>query len=175
MDRIEQTIRLKDETKQKKAKFKYNFIMALAAALSLFAIYSLITTFMIIAAPSMTVTLWDVIPLIISVVLTLICFNKKDDMLVEYDYIVEDDVFVIAKIKNLKARKEVIHVPVSAFKRIDEYNEENFRSLDIKKINCSLNDDANKYVLTFERGERCAVVFEPNEDLLKMIKKELNK
>lgn len=175
MDRIEQTIRLKDETKQKKAKFKYNFLMALAAAFSLFAIYSLITAFMIIATPSMTVALWDVLPLIVSVILTLICFNKKDDMIVEYDYIVEDDIFVIAKIRNLKNRKEVVNVPVSAFKRIDPYNAENFKSLDIKKINCSLNDDAEKYVLTFERGERCAVVFEPNEELLKMIKKELNK
>lgn len=176
MDRIEQTIRLRDEEKQKKAKFKYNFLMALAAALSLFAIYSLITTFMIIANPmSGKVTVFDVLPLIISVILTFICFSKKDDMLIEYDYIVEDDTFIIAKIKNLKSRKEVVNVPVSAFKRIDNYNAENFRSLQAKKMDCSLNDDAQKYVLTFDRGQRCAVVFEPNDELLEMIKKELRK
>ncbi len=175
MDRIEQTIRRRDNELQKKDKFKYNLLMALAAGFSLFAVYSLITAFMIFATPGMQVTVFDVLPLIISVILTIICFNKKDDMIVEYDYIVEDDVFVIAKIKNLKTRKEVVNVPVSAFKRIDPYNAENFKNLDAKKLNCSLNADSEKYVLTYERGERCAVVFEPNEELLKMIKKELNK
>lgn len=175
MDRIEQTVRRRDFEEQKKDKFKYNLLMALAAGFSLFAIYSLITAFMIFANPEMSVTVFDVLPLILSVALTVICFNKKDDMIIEYDYIVEDDVFTVAKIKNLKSRKEVVNVPVSSFKRIDAYNEEGFKTLDMKKLNCSLNKDAEKYVLTFERGERCAVVFEPNEDLLKMIKKELNK
>ena len=175
MDRIEQTIRRRDNELQKKDKFKYNLMMALAAGFSLFAVYSLITAFMIFANPEARVTLFDVLPLIVSVLLTIVCFTKKDDMIVEYDYIVEDDVFVIAKIKNLKARKEVVNVPVSAFKRIDPYNKENFKNLDVKKLDCSLNEDSEKYVLTFERGEKCAVVFEPNEELLKMIKKELNK
>ena len=175
MDRIEQTIRRRDNELQKKDKFKYNLMMALAAGFSLFAIYSLITAFMIFANAAMSVTIFDVLPLIVSVLLTIIFFTKKDDMIVEYDYIVEDDVFIIAKIKNLKSRKEIVNVPVSSFKRIDNYNAENFKSLDIKKINCSLNDDSEKYVLTFERGEKCAVVFEPNEELLQMIKKELNK
>ena len=175
MDRIEQTIRRKDFNEQKKDKFRYNLLMALAAGFSLFAVYSLITAFMIFANPEMGVTVFDVLPLIISVALTIICFIKKDDMIIEYDYIVEDDVFTIAKIKNLKNRREVVNTPVSSFKRIDAYNAKNFKSLNIKKLNCSLNADSEKYVLTFERGERCAVVFEPNEELLKMIKKELNK
>ena len=173
MDRIEQTIRLRDEDKQKKAKLKYNLLMALAAAFSLISIYNLVTLFMIIS--TMQVQIFNIIPLVISAVLAFICFSKKDDMLIEYDYIVEDDTFVIAKIKNLKARKEVVNVPVSSFKRIDKYNHDNFKELDAKKLNCALNNDSEKYVLTYERGERCAVVFEPNEELLNMIKKELNK
>lgn len=175
MDRIEQTIRRNDFEEQKKDKFKYNLLMALAAGFSLFAVYCLITAFMIFANPEMRITVFDVLPLIIAILLTVICFNKKDDMIIEFDYIIEDDVFVIAKIKNLKNRKEVVNVPVSSFKRIDAYNAENFKSLDLKKFNCSLNANSEKYVLTFERGERYAVVFEPNEELLKMIKKELNK
>ena len=175
MDRIEQTIRRKDEEQQKKDRFKYNFLFACAAALSLVAIYWLVSLFMIIATPSLKATFFDVIPLVVSVILTVVCFLKKDDMLLEYDYIVEDDRFIIAKIKNLNTRKEVINIPVSSFKRIDAFNQENFKSLDGKKYNCSLNKDSEKYVLIYEQGERCAVVFEPNDELLKMIKKELNK
>lgn len=175
MDRIEQTIRRKDEEQQKKDRFKYNFLFACAVALSLVAIYWLVSLFMIIASPSLKATFFDVIPLVVSVILTVVCFLKKDDMLLEYDYIVEDDRFIIAKIKNLNTRKEVINIPVSSFKRIDAFNQENFKSLDGKKYNCSLNEDSEKYVLIYEQGERCAVVFEPNDELLKMIKKELNK
>lgn len=175
MDRIEQTIRRKDEEQQKKDRFKYNFLFACAVALSLVAIYWLVSLFMIIASPSLKATFFDVIPLVVSVILTVVCFLKKDDMLLEYDYIVEDDRFIIAKIKNLNTRKEVINIPASSFKRIDAFNQENFKSLDGKKYNCSLNEDSEKYVLIYEQGERCAVVFEPNDELLKMIKKELNK
>ncbi len=175
MDRIEQTIRRKDEEQQKKDKFRYNFLFACAAAFSLIAIYSLVTLFMILSNPAMKPTFFDVLPLIISSILTAICFTKKDDMIIEYDYVVEDDRLIIAKIKNLKTRKEIINIPPSTFKRIDAYNEENFKSLEAKKFDCSLNNDSEKYVLTYEQGERCAVVFEPNEALLKMIKKELNK
>ncbi len=175
MDRIEQTIRLRDEEKQKKVKFKYNFLMATAVAMSLISVYFITTIFMILGNPEMSISLFDVIPLIVALILTFVCLNKKDTLLIEYDYIVEDDHFIIAKIKNLKARKEVVNVPVSSFKRIDGYNPDNFKELQAKKLNCSLNDDAEKYVLTYERGERCAVVFEPNDELLEMIKKELRK
>ncbi len=175
MDRIEQTIRLRDEEKQKKVKFKYNLFVALAVAMSLVAVYFLMSLFMILGRQDIQFSVFDLIPLAVSLVLTFVFLNKKDTLLIEYDYIVEDDQFIIAKIKNLKARKEVVNIPVSAFKRIDNYNPLNFKELEAKKLDCSLNDDAEKYVLTYERGERCAVVFEPNEALLEMIKKELRK
>ncbi len=175
MDRIEQTIRRKDEEKQKQDKFKYNFMLALAAALSLFAIYSVITVFFVLGDPSKAITVYDVIPLVISAVGTIVCFLYKDEMILEYDYIIEDDILIIAKIKNLKARKEVINIPVNALKRIEKYNAEKISAQGIKAINCSLNEDDKKYALYYERGEKGVIVFEPNDDFLKLLNKELNK
>lgn len=175
MDRIEQTVRRKDEKKQKQDKFKYNFLFALAAALSLFAIYSVITVFFVLGNPTESITLFDVIPLLLSALGTVICFLYKDEMLLEYDYIIEDDILIIAKIKNLKARKEVINLPVSALKRIEKYNAEKINSQGIKKVNCALNEDNEKYALYYEKGEQGVIIFEPNESFLKLLTKELNK
>lgn len=175
MDRIEQTIRRNDEEKQKKDKFRYNFLYALAAALSLFAIYAVITVFFVLGDPTKAVTAYDIIPLIISVAGTILCFLYKDEMLLEYDYIVEDDTFIVAKIKNLKARKEVIKLPASSLKRIEKYNPAKLNAQGMKIINCALNEDDKKYMLYYERGEKGIIVFEPNDELLKILTKELNK
>ena len=96
-------------------------------------------------------------------------------MLLEYDYIIEDDTLIIAKIKNLNARKEVINLPVNALKRIEKYNKEKLQAMNIKVTNCSLNEDEKKYMLFYERGEQGVIIFEPKEDLLKLLTKELNK
>lgn len=175
MDRIEQTIRRNSEEQQKKDKFKYNFLYALAAALSLFAIYSLITVFFVLGDSANSITLFDIIPLIVSAVGTIVCFLYKDEMLLEYDYIIEDDTLIIAKIKNLNARKEVINLPINALKRIEKYNKEKLSAINIKVTNCSLNEDEKKYMLFYERGEQGVIVFEPKEDLLKLLTKELNR
>ena len=174
MDRIEQTIRRKDENEQKKDNFRYKFFFAFAVVFSLSGISSLVVVFSSFINLT-TVSAFDVISLVLAWALAAFFYIKKDDMKIEYDYIIEDDHLIIAKIRNLTSRKEIINIPVSAFKRLDTYNENNFRELDAKKYNCSLNSDAERYVLHYERGERCAIVFEPNEELLKMIKKELNK
>ena len=174
MDRIEQTIRRKDENEQKKDNFRYKFFFAFAVVFSLSGISSLVVIFSSFINLT-TVSAFDVISLVLAWALAAFFYIKKDDMKIEYDYIIEDDHLIIAKIRNLTSRKEIINIPVSAFKRLDTYNENNFRELDAKKYNCSLNSDAERYVLHYERGERCAIVFEPNEELLKMIKKELNK
>ncbi len=175
MDRIEQTIRRYDEEQQRKDRFKYNFLYALAAALSLFAIYSIITIFFVLGDQSKSITIFDVIPLIVSVAGTIICFLYKDEMLLEYDYIIEDDTLIIAKIKNLNARKEVINLPVNALKRIEKYSAHRLDGLNIKITNCSLNEDERKYMLFYERGEQGVIIFEPKEDLLKLLNKELNR
>jgi hypothetical protein len=174
MDRIEQTIRRKDENEQKKDNFRYKFFFAFAVVFSLSGISSLVVIFSSFMNLT-TVSAFDVISLVLARALAAFFYIKKDDMKIEYDYIIEDDHLIIAKIRNLTSRKEIINIPVSAFKRLDTYNENNFRELDAKKYNCSLNSDAERYVLHYERGERCAIVFEPNEELRKMIKKELNK
>ncbi|MBE7092571.1 MAG: hypothetical protein E7365_05280 [Clostridiales bacterium] len=174
MDRIEQTIRRNDEEKQKKDKFKYNFLFILAAALSLFAIYSVTTVFFVLGSQQNSLTVFDVLPLIVSVLGTVFCFLYKDEMLLEYDYIIEDDTLIIAKIKNLKSRKEVINLPVNALKRIEKYNTAKLNQ-GLKTVNCSLNEDEKKYMLYYEKGEKGIIVFEPNDAFLKLLNKELNK
>ena len=164
----------KTKTNKKKDNFRYKFFFAFAVVFSLSGISSLVVIFSSFINLT-TVSAFDVISLVLAWALAAFFYIKKDDMKIEYDYIIEDDHLIIAKIRNLTSRKEIINIPVSAFKRLDTYNENNFRELDAKKYNCSLNSDAERYVLHYERGERCAIVFEPNEELLKMIKKELNK
>ncbi len=175
MDRFEQTIRRKNEEQQKKDKFKYNFLFALAVVFGLNAIYSLITIFSVLGDPSKAITLFDVLPLIISIVVAIVCFLYKDEMLLEYDYIIEDDTLIIAKIKNLNARKEVVNLPINSLKRIEKYNKEKLNAMNVKITNCSLNEDENKYMLFYDRGEQGAIVFEPKDELLKLLSKELNK
>ena len=175
MDRFEQTIRRKDEQQQKKDKFKYNFLFALAGVLSLFAIYALITVFSVLGNQSITITFMDVLPLIVSVVGAIVCFLYKDEMLLEYDYIIEDDTLTIAKIKNLNSRKEIVNLPINTLKRIEKYNKEKLNAMNVKITNCSLNEDENKYMLFYDRGEQGVIIFEPKDELLKLLTKELNK
>ena len=175
MDRIEQTIRRKNETEYAKDTFKYRFFYAFAAVFGLSAISSIIVIFYALTNLSRSVAPLDVISLVLSVALTALFFTIKDEMLLEYDYIIEDDTLTIAKIKNLKARKEVVSLPISALKRLEPYNEEALKAQGIKLIRCTLNADAQRYTLYYERGEQGAIVFEPNEEMLKLLKKELNK
>ena len=175
MDRFEQTIRRKDEQQQKKDKFKYKFFFAVAGIFCLNAIYSLITVFSVLGNPAKAITFFDVFPLILSIAIAIVCFLYKDEMILEYDYIIEDDTLIIAKIKNLNARKEVVNLPTSALKRIEKYNKEKLNAMNVKITNCSLNEDEKKYMLFYDRGEQGAIIFEPKDELLKLLTKELKK
>ncbi len=174
MDRIEQTIRRNSEEALKKDKRNYNLLFALAVAFGIYAFISAIGIFFSLAAGG-DITFWSVLPLIVSAVIAALCFFKKDDMLLEYDYTVEDDCLIIAKIKNLSSRKEVLNLPVNKIKRIEAFNEKRFKALDTKKLDFSLNEPNEKQILFFEQGEMTAMVFEPNEALLKMLVREINK
>ena len=175
MDRIEQTVRVNDMEVFEKNKAKYRFFYVLAAILSAVAIYFLVTTFMILSNPEMNITFLEIVPLIISAAGAIYCFMHKDSMLLEYDYSIEDDKLNIARIINLKSRKEIISLPAGSFKRIVPYGQIRINELDMKVLDCSLNAPECKYVLFYERGNRGAIVFEPNEQLLKMIQKEIGR
>lgn len=175
MDRIEQTIRRKDEKLYAKDKFRYHLLFALAIAFGLVACGNIITVFYAVATLNMTTVAVSLVPLIVSGVLAIVFLFLKDEMLLEYDYIIEDDELIIAKIKNLKSRKEIVKVQTKSLKRMYPYNEKDFSLLEAKKVKATLNPDAERFVLICEQGERIAVVFEPNEEMQKMITKELNK
>ena len=97
-------------------------------------------------------------------------------MLIEYDYTLEDDHLIIAKIKNLSSRKEVLDIPVSSCKRLEVFNGEMLKNLNAKKLDCSLNTDEEKYMLFFEKDSaQNVLVFEPNDNMRSAIKKELNR
>ncbi|MBR2860569.1 MAG: hypothetical protein IKB86_01880 [Clostridia bacterium] len=175
MDRFEQTIRRKDENQASKDKMKYHFCFALSIASGLYAIIAFVGIFGALLR-SQIPTFANLIPFAVSLAIAIFFFIKKDDMVVEFDYALEDDRLIIAKIRNLSSRKEVLNLPASALKRLEAYSYAAFASTDAKKTNCSLNSDEEKYMLFFEQdSELNVLVFEPNESLRSAIKKELNR
>ncbi len=175
MERIEQTIRRNDEKASNTDKVKYRLLFALSIATAVYAFFGLIALIVSLSSGGNTSPI-SIITVLICGILAAIFFTKKDDMILEYDYIVEDDVLTVSKIKNLKSRKDVLSVPVSSFKRIEPYSKERFSSLTQKKYDFSLNGDTEKLILFFTDGSSQAVLaFEPDETLLNAIKKELLK
>ncbi len=174
MDSMEQTVRRMDQKLYEKDKLEYYIFLALFISLSFYAFFSLFQAFYIIAQGYGSAA--NLIPSLVSFLLAGIFFFIKDNMLLEFDYIVENNTLIFAKIKNLKARKELAVLPISTIKRIEPYTKERFLQLQAKKINCTLNQDVRKYILLAEKsGEQIAIAFEPNLNLLQLLQKELNR
>lgn len=170
MDRIEITVRREDENAQKKDKLKYNLFLVVALCFFAYAVFSLLMFFAAIAAQKAALT--DLIPVIIPAAAGIIFLVLRENTLVEYDYLVEDDVFKLAKIKNLQARKEIVSLPVSNFSRIEKYSRERFESLPEKKFSAVLNGEEKRYILFFTyNGTKCALQFEPTPKFIEEIKR----
>lgn len=170
MDRIEITVRREDENAQKRDKLKYNLFLVIALCFFAYALFSLLMFFAAIASQKAAVT--DLIPVLITAGAGVVFFFLRQNALVEYDYLVEDDVFKLAKIKNLQARKEIVAVPVNSFSRIEKYTPERFASLPEKKFSATLNGEEKQYILFFtHNGEKCALRFEPTVKFIGEIKK----
>lgn len=174
MDRIEQTIRRKDTEKYDKDRAKYRVCCIIAGIFGIAFVFFLISTFRMLGL-GMKLHIFNALPLLITAVGAIIPFVLKDNMLIEYDYIVEDDTLTVAKIKNLTSRKEVLVLHVNAMKRIEKYNPQKYSELSMSKLNCTLNGDDEKYMLFYELNGNGVLLFEPNETLLKMLQKELNR
>jgi hypothetical protein len=173
MDRFEQTIRRNDTESFEKDRAKYRVCFIIAIVFALGFIFFLSTTFQMLAN-GMKIQFMNVLPLLITAACAIGAFYYKDNMLIEYDYIVEDDTVTVAKIKNLSSRKELLVLPITALKRIEKYHPTKYSEFDGKKLDCSLNGEDKKYMLFYEHGEKGILLFEPNESLLKMLEKELN-
>lgn len=170
MDRVEITVRRENEYAQKKDRVKYNLLFAAALCFFAYAIISLLMFFAAIAAQKAALT--DLIPVIIPAAAGIVFLILRENTLVEYDYLVEDDVFKLAKIKNLQARKEIVALPVSNFLRIEKYSPERFNSLPEKKYSAVLNGEEKRYILFFTyNGTKCALQFEPTVKFVEEIKK----
>ena len=116
-----------------------------------------------------------IVPSVLCFILAVFFFFAKENALIEFDYIVEDNTLTFAKIKNLRSRKELAVLPLSTVKRIEPYNRERFMQLQAKKIDCTRNPEIRKYILIAEKnGEQLAIIFEPNMKLLQSLQKELN-
>lgn len=170
MDRIEITVRREDENAQKKDKLKYNLFLVIALCFFAYAVFSLLMFFAAIAANEAAVA--DLIPVLIPAGAGAVFLILRQNALVEYDYLVEDDEFKLAKIKNLQARKEIVSLPVSNFSRIEKYSRERFESLPEKKFSAVLNGEEKRYILFFTyNGTKCALQFEPTSKFIEEIKK----
>lgn len=170
MDRIEITVRREDENAQKKDKLKYNLFLVIALCFFAYAVFSLLMFFASIAANEAAVA--DLIPVLIPAGAGAVFLLLRQNALVEYDYLVEDDVFKLAKIKNLQARKEIVAVPVNSFSRIEKYTPERFASLPEKKFSAVLNGEEKRYILFFTyNGTKCALQFEPTPKFIEEIKR----
>lgn len=168
---LEQTIRILDEQKRQKDNAKYKLFSSVFLVSVIFALFSLLSIFFSLFT-STPITL-GVIGLVFFAAGAAFAFFKKDSCNIEYDYIVDDNLLTVAKIKNLERRKEVLNLNFSTFKRIEPYSKERVAALQAKKLDFSLNEEDRKYVLFAEQDGQIIIIFEPNEELLGIIKRAL--
>lgn len=170
MDRIEITVRKEDENAKKKDRIKYNLFFALALCFFFYAIFSFAMLITAIATNEAAAT--DIISVAVPAAAGIVFVVLRGNINIEYDYLVEDDVFKLAKIKNLQSRKEILALPVRNFSRIEKYSPERFNSLPEKKYSAVLNGAEKRYILFFSyNGTRCALQFEPSGKFVEEIKK----
>ncbi len=147
-------------------------MLSFAVVFFITAVCCLVLTFTSFAS-GRGVSAASVVLLVFNTLLSAILFLKKDDAVCEYDYIIENDTLSFVKIRNLSSRKELIALKPENLKRIMPFDENNFRQLQAKKINCTLNKENRCILLAGSGGENYAIAFEPKEELLAIIKKEL--
>ena len=98
---------------------------------------------------------------------------------VDYEYSINGDHLVVAKIIDLRARKLVCKVPIREIEKL-EIGEKSIETMRFSKsftaardINC----DNENYYLVYNNAAygRCLLVFSPNEKILQAMKPYLNK
>ncbi|WMJ22136.1 hypothetical protein RBG61_08995 [Paludicola sp. MB14-C6] len=93
----------------------------------------------------------------------------------EFEYIYTNGEIDIDKISAKRKRKRVTTVRISSFELFEEYNHDKYKSehFDVKIYACTHMLDENVYSAVYrgKQGEKCLLVFSPNERLLTEINK----
>lgn len=159
---FEQTVRRLDEEQLKKDQAKHKRFTLLTAVFALATFLSLGGSVMTLASPGGLVAC--VVMDVLFAVLTVICWRVREESVLEFDYNFdgERETFTVGKIRNSEKYQKFLVMSRSTWQRVEAYDPEKKR----KVINCSLNEDQPRVILTYEQdGKEHAILLEPNEKL----------
>ena len=110
--------------------------------------------------------------------LTVLFYHLKDGAVIEYDYEFSDGALRIARISNGEKRKELLCAECGKIESIAPLNTEDIKRMaetgERRIKDYSLNDDSRKYcVLCSVKNEKLAVIWEPKQSLLRLIRREM--
>lgn len=162
----EQCVR-KEDYKLDKIKYTiWNSMLIAAVIFALFGVIILFSTGNLIQSVSI---------ILVSAILALISYRQKDRAIIEYDYSFYDNTVKIARVSNGSRRKELVAVSSEEIKAIAPVSGGKFEKIkqtpNIKIVNLVLNNKEDCYYMLCSSGDRpVAILWEPNNKLLKAIK-----
>lgn len=165
---FEQSVRKPDYTQDKKRYRLYNIMMYVSiAAAGMGVVFLLLGAYVFGAAD---IVFWAG--------LTVLFYHLKDGAVIEYDYEFSDGALRIARISNGEKRKELLCAECGKIESIAPLNREDIKRMaetgERKIKDYSLNDDGRKYcVLCSVKNEKLAVIWEPKQSLLRLIRREM--
>lgn len=165
---FEQSVRKPDYTQDKKRYRLYNIMMYVSiAAAGMGVVFLLLGAYVFGAAD---IVFWAG--------LTVLFYHLKDGAVIEYDYEFSDGALRIARISNGEKRKELLCAECGKIESIAPLNTEDIKRMaetgERKIKDYSLNDDGRKYcVLCSVKNEKLAVIWEPKQSLLRLIRREM--
>lgn len=104
-------------------------------------------------------------------------YRLMDGAIIEYDYEFSDGAIRIARISNRAKRKELAALMLDAVEAIAPYNKGDVEKYTVdgsrKLLDCTLNSDSRwYYILASQNGKKLFVLWEPKQELLKLIRNE---
>ena len=165
---FEQSVRKPDYTQDKKRYRLYNIMMYVSiAAAGMGVVFLLLGAYVFGAAD---IVFWAG--------LTVLFYHLKDGAVIEYDYEFSDGALRIARISNGEKRKELLCAECGKIESIAPLNTEDIKRMaetgERRIKDYSLNDDSRKYcVLCSVKNEKLAVIWEPKQSLLRLIRREM--
>lgn len=165
---FEQSVRKPDYTQDKKRYRLYNIMMYVSiAAAGMGVVFLLLGAYVFGAAD---IVFWAG--------LTVLFYHLKDGAVIEYDYEFSDGALRIARISNGEKRKELLCAECGKIESIAPLNTEDIKRMaetgERKIKDYSLNEDSRKYcVLCSVKNEKLAVIWEPKQSLLRLIRREM--
>ena len=170
---FEQCVRKPDYTQEEKMFKLYTILMCLSIFAVVAGIVLLFSVDYLLGA--LVIIMWGIVA---------ICFYKlRDNAIIEYDYEFIDNIILISKVSHSSKRKTIVAIPAEQLKSIYPLNtnpnyDQNKKSVvldgaTLPLINCSLNEDARRYLLRGTSNNKdIVVIWEPKQDMLKLIRSE---